>query len=149
MGSGASGKLVAEVKKQLVNEAIDKKVAIIDGSPGIGCPVIASVTGVDLIVMVAEPTISGIHDLERIMETVNHFGLMHVVLINKFDVNLENTKKIEDYCKLNGISVFGKIPYDNTVVKAVNSNKSIASYPKSPAALAINEAWDKIKKLLI
>lgn len=93
MGSGTSGMLVTEVKKQMKSEIVNANLAIIDGSPGIGCPVIASLSGVDMVLIVAEPSISGISDLERIIKTAAKFGTMTVICINKFDTNVENTKR--------------------------------------------------------
>jgi MinD superfamily P-loop ATPase len=144
MGSGASGKLVTAVKKQLTQEASGSELAIIDGSPGIGCPVIASITGVNMVLIVAEPTISGMHDMKRIIDTAKRFGVKCAVCINKFDVNLENTKEIESYCSGFQIPVIGLIPFDETVVKAVNRCQSIAGYPNSPAGKAILSIWENI-----
>jgi MinD superfamily P-loop ATPase len=144
MGSGASGKLVTAVKQQLTQEAPDSELAIIDGSPGIGCPVIASISGVDFVLIVAEPTISGMHDMKRIIETSKHFGVSCAVCINKFDVNEDTANEIESYCNGLSIPVIGRIPYDGTVVKAVNRCQSIACYPDSPAGKAIASIWDKI-----
>lgn len=146
MGSGASGKLVTAVKRQLTQEASDAALAIIDGSPGIGCPVIASITGVDLVLIVAEPTISGMHDMKRIIDTAKHFGVKCAVCVNKFDVNLGNTQEIEDYCNSLKIPVVGFIPFDKTVVQAVNRCQSIADYPDSPAGKAILGIWENIGK---
>lgn len=147
-GSGASGKLVTAVKKQLKDNSVDLEFAIIDGSPGIGCPVIASISGVDIVLIVAEPTVSGIHDMKRIIETANKFGTKCIVCINKYDVNERKSIEIDEYCNLIGIPVLGKIPYDKTVLIAVNCCKSIAEYPNSSAAKAIAELWDKIKIIL-
>ena len=144
MGSGASGKLVTAVKQQLTQEAPDSTLAIIDGSPGIGCPVIASISGVDFVLIVAEPTISGMHDMKRIIETSKHFGVSCAVCINKFDVNEDTANEIESYCNGLSVPVIGRIPYDGTVVKAVNNCQSIATYPESPAGKAIKAIWDKI-----
>ncbi len=144
MGSGASGKLVTEVKKRLVQEAADEKLAVIDGSPGIGCPVIASISGADLVLIVAEPTVSGIHDMKRIIDTSTHFGVRSVVCINKYDVNLVNAKEIAGYCSRHKIPVVGLIPFDETVIKALNRCRSIAAYPESPAGRAIAEIWENI-----
>lgn len=144
MGSGASGKLVTAVKQQLTQEAPDSELAIIDGSPGIGCPVIASISGVDFVLIVAEPTISGMHDMKRIIETSKHFGVSCAVCINKFDVNEDTANEIESYCNGLSVPVIGRIPYDGTVVKAVNRCQSIACYPDSPAGKAIASIWDKI-----
>lgn len=144
MGSGASGKLVTAVKQQLTQEAPDSELAIIDGSPGIGCPVIASISGVDFVLIVAEPTISGMHDMKRIIETSKHFGVSCAVCINKFDVNEDTANEIESYCNGLSVPVIGRIPYDGTVVKAVNRCQSIACYPDSPAGKAIASIWNNI-----
>ena len=149
MGSGASGKLVSAVKKQLVNKSSDSTLAIIDGSPGIGCPVIASISGVNMVLIVAEPTLSGIHDMKRILATAEHFKVRCAVCINKFDVNADKAAEIEAYCAQIGIPVIGKIPYDRTVIKAVNLCKSIAAYPHSPAGQAIARIWTTLTQHLM
>jgi len=144
MGSGASGKLVTAVKKQLIQEASDANLAIIDGSPGIGCPVIASITGVDMVLIVAEPTISGIYDMKRIIDTAKHFGVECAVCVNKYDVSPAYTHEIESCCSELLIPVVGLIPFDKTVVQAVNRCQSIAEYPDSPAGKAILSIWENI-----
>ena len=144
MGSGASGKLVTAVKQQLKQEAPYTELAIIDGSPGIGCPVIASINGVDFILIVAEPTLSGMHDMKRIIETSKHFGVDCAVCINKYDVNADAADEIESYCEGLTIPVIGRVPYDETVVKAVNNCQSIAAYPDSLAGKAIMSIWDRV-----
>lgn len=149
MGSGASGKLVTAVKKQIPSMEKDDEIVIIDGSPGIGCPVIASISGVDMALVVAEPTISGIHDMKRIIDTARHFNVVCAVCINKYDVNLDNTQKIEKYCSELEIPVIGKVPFDTEVVKAVNSCKSIACYPESKAAKALSKIWDEVITILL
>ncbi len=143
-GSGASGKLVSAVKKQLVKEAGREHLVIIDGSPGTGCPVIASISGADMVLVVAEPSVSGIHDMKRIIETVGKFNAGCTVCINKFDINTDKTKEIEEYCRSLEIPVAGRIPFDKTVIKAVNESKSIVSYPDSCAAKAIAAMWEKL-----
>lgn len=144
MGSGASGKLVTAVKQRLKETANDVKLAIIDGSPGIGCPVIASISGVDFVLIVAEPTISGMHDMKRIIQTSKRFGANCAVCINKYDVNTVTANEIEHYCKGISVPVVGKIPYDKTVLEAVNACQSIAHYPESKAGKAIALIWEKI-----
>jgi MinD superfamily P-loop ATPase len=124
MGSGTSGMLVTQVKKNLLKE-IDTDLAIIDGSPGIGCPVIASISGVDLILIVAEPSISGMSDMKRIIKTAKKFQAMVVVCINKYDTNEAITRDIESYCEDNGIAFAGMIPFDDHVVKAINRGMTI------------------------
>ncbi len=148
-GSGASGKLVTAVKKQLKDNSCDDSLAIIDGSPGIGCPVIASISGVSMVLLVAEPTVSGIHDMKRIIETANKFGVICAVCINKYDINESKSREIEEYCNSIDIKVIGRIPYDKTVSIAINNCKSIAEYPESNAAKAIVEIWYKINNILL
>ena len=123
MGSGTSGKLVTEVKKQI--SSANTELAIIDGSPGIGCPVIASLSGVDMVLIVAEPSISGISDMMRIIKTAGIFQTKTAVCINKYDTNLENTEKIESFCQINGLPFLGRIPFDSNAVKAINNGLSI------------------------
>ncbi|MHC1720324.1 MAG: 4Fe-4S binding protein [Clostridiaceae bacterium] len=125
MGSGTSGMLVTEVKRQMNDAAGDAELAIIDGSPGIGCPVIASLSGVDMVLIVAEPSVSGIADMERIIKTAGTFLVKTVVCINKYDTNLTKTERIEEFCKANGIKFMGRIPYDPEAVKAINKGQSI------------------------
>jgi len=125
MGSGTSGKLVTEVKRQLTNAAAHAELAVIDGSPGIGCPVIASLSGVDLVLIVTEPSVSGISDMERILMTARHFQVKTMVCINKYNTNLPNTERIISYCQKNQIPFAGKIPFDKKAVEAVNSGLTI------------------------
>ena len=131
MGSGTSGLLVTDVKKQLKSEAVNSKIAIIDGSPGIGCPVIASITGVDMVLIVAEPSVSGISDMQRIIDTAAKFAVRLAVCINKFDTNMENTKKIKRFCTENDIPFVGEIPFDKEAVKAINDGKTIVEVDSS------------------
>lgn len=145
MGAGASGRLVTAVKQRLAQEAPAAELAIIDGSPGIGCPVIASVSGANFVLLVAEPTVSGIHDLQRIVETVKRFGVACAVCVNKFDVDMRATEEIERRCESWSVPAVGRIPYDPAVVEAVNACCSIAEYPDSPAAKAIAGIWDTIR----
>lgn len=149
MGNGASGKLVTEVRKNLKDHADNMEFAIIDGSPGIGCPVIASITGVDLVLIVAEPTVSGIHDMKRIIETARRFGAPCLVCINKYDINLNNTCEIEEFCMRESIPVIGKIPFDPLVIKAVNQGRTVMEMEGSPAAEILREIWGKTYKTLI
>ncbi len=149
MGNGASGKLVTQVRRNLYNFINGQEFVIIDGSPGIGCPVIASVTGVDMVLIVAEPTLSGMHDMKRIVETAGKFGAACVVCINKFDVNLANTQKIEEYCQQQNIPMTGKIPFDPQVIEAVNEGRPVVFLENSPAKDAILSIWEKVAALLL
>lgn len=144
-GSGASGKLVTQVKQNMTQ--IDHTIAIIDGSPGIGCPVIASVSGVDLVVLVTEPTVSGISDFLRILKTVQHFAVPCLVCINKFDLHLEKAQELEALCQEKAISVIGKIPYDTLIQKATNQGKTIVEFD-SPASAEIRRICNGVTQML-
>jgi len=147
MGSGTSGKLVTEVKKQLKPDSEHVDLTIIDGSPGIGCPVIASLSGVDMVLIVAEPTISGISDMERIIKTASTFRVKVAVCINKYDVNIKNTEKIMEYCHKHDIAYAGIIPYDPDAVKATNQGLSIAEFDCA-AGRAVREVFEKTTDIL-
>lgn len=147
MGSGTSGLLVTEVKKQMKSAAVSVEFAIIDGSPGIGCPVIASLSGVDMVLIVAEPSISSISDMERIINTAAKFGTKTVVCINKFDTNIEKTETIEEYCKKQGLPFVGKIPFDSGAVKAINNGQTIVDI-KCISGTAVKEVYFKTMNLL-
>ncbi|MBR0598517.1 ATP-binding protein [Sinanaerobacter chloroacetimidivorans] len=125
MGSGTTGKLVTEVKKKLISSAGKADLLIIDGSPGIGCPVIASLSGVDMVLIVAEPTLSGMSDMERILETAYKFKVKTAVCINKYNINIKNAESIIAYCQKNHIPYVGKIPFDKRAVEAMNSGLTI------------------------
>lgn len=148
MGSGNSGLLVSEVKKQIKSTDRSIEFAIIDGSPGIGCPVIASITGVDMILLVAEPTISGISDLMRIIDTANHFKVPMVLTINKYDINEDLSKKIEAICREKEIDFVGKIPYDKKAVEAVNKGLTIVDID-CQAGKSIKKIFDKTMNLFL
>lgn len=148
MGSGNSGLLVSEVKKQIKSTDRSIEFAIIDGSPGIGCPVIASITGVDMILLVAEPTISGISDLMRIIDTANHFKVPMVLTINKYDINEDLSKKIEAICREKEIDFVGKIPYDKKAVEAVNKGLTIVDID-CQAGKSIKKVFDKTMNLFL
>lgn len=147
MGSGNSGKLVTEVKKQLLQSDRQIDFAVIDGSPGIGCPVIASMSGVDAVLIVAEPSVSGISDLERILKTAAHFHVSALVCVNKADLNAQNTEKIERYCKENSIPFVGKIPFDKRVHDALNKGLSAVDVD-CPAGTEINRIFGEISTRL-
>lgn len=149
MGNGASGKLVTQVRKNLYSSINGQEFVIIDGSPGIGCPVIASVTGVDMVLVVTEPTLSGMHDMQRIIEVARKFGASCAVCINKFNVNLANTQNIEEYCEQRNIMMMGKIPFDPQVIEAVNVGKPVVLLEYSPAKDAILSIWEKVEAFLL
>lgn len=147
MGSGTSGMLVSEVKKQMINADIDADIAIIDGSLGIGCPVIASISGVDMVLIVSEPSISGISDMKRVIKTAESFQTKVAVCINKYDTNHENTKKIEEFCKENNITFTGKIPFDPDAVKAINNGMTVID-TDCKAGASVRDVFDNIMELL-
>jgi len=148
MGSGTSGKLVTEVKKQIKTAArLDTKLAIIDGSPGIGCPVIASLSGVNMVLVVTEPSISGISDMERIVKTAETFRTKIGICINKHDTNPANTKKIEEFCRIKSLPFTGRIPFDPEAVKAINNGQTIVDVD-CPSGSAVKEVFNSTMKLL-
>jgi MinD superfamily P-loop ATPase len=139
--------LVTEVKKQMILEAKNADFAIIDGSPGIGCPVIASLSGVDMVLIVTEPSVSGISDMERIIRTAEMFQTKIAVCINKHDTNPEKTERIELYCQEKGLAFVGRIPFDPEAVKVINNNKSIIEVDCA-SGRAAREVYEKTIKLL-
>lgn len=147
MGSGTSGMLVTEVKKQMKSVIVEADMAIIDGSPGIGCPVIASLSGVDMALIVAEPSISGISDMERIVKTAQAFRTRIAVCVNKYDTNPGNTEKIISFCRQNELPVAGMIPYDPLAVAAVNSGITIVD-GECPAGQAVRGVFANTMALL-
>lgn len=147
MGSGTSGMLVTEVKKQMKSQNTPSKFAIIDGSPGIGCPVIASLSGVDMVLIVAEPSISGISDMERIIKTAAKFGTKIAICVNKFDTNIKNTEKIERFCEDNRLAYTGRIPYDINAVKAINDGQTIVDI-ECLSGTAVKEVYNKVIELI-
>lgn len=146
MGRGNSGKLVTEVKKALTQES-DAELVIIDGSPGIGCPVIASVSGVDMVLLVAEPSLSGLSDLKRVAQICRGFGTKTAICVNKADVSSKNTDKVAHFCEEEDIPFLGTIPYDKAVPQAINAGHSIAE-SDSPARTALKKIFEQTMRLL-
>ncbi len=146
-----SGKLVTLVKQQARLLALDEAydLVLVDGPPGIGCPVISAVSGADLALIVAEPTASGVHDMHRVLETTRHFGVEALICINKADIYLDGTNKIEEFCRKENIRMVGKIPFDLMVTESMVQGKPVTSYqPDSPASLAIRDVWTEVMKAL-
>ncbi|NQE05098.1 Heterodisulfide reductase subunit A-like protein [ANME-1 cluster archaeon GoMg1] len=143
----ASGKLVTVVRNtaQQVAEKESCELILIDGAPGIGCPVIASLAGVDLALIVTEPTMSGLHDLERILDVTRHFGIGSVVCINKYDINVENSGRITAFCRQRGIEVVGNIPYDSVVTEAMVAGMPVVEFSEGVVSEAIKDVWGSIK----
>lgn len=148
IGAENSGKLVSLVRKEARDLATEKgkDYIIVDGPPGIGCPVIASLTGSDAVVVITEPTISGMHDYERVAKLAEHFGISLFMVVNKWDINPSMTKKIEDLAKSSGAAVPGRVSYDKKVTSAQISGISIVESGDSKAADEIKDIWTKLIK---
>lgn len=154
MGSGTSGLLVSAVKQQMKGAVARLKeplsedaLVVIDGSPGIGCPVIASVTGVDWILVVAEPSLSGFSDMVRIIETAYKLQTPLAVCVNKWDTHPGLTADIEGYCKVQNLPFVGCIPYDEAAVVAINEGRSVIETP-SRVGDAVRLVYEEMRKLI-
>lgn len=147
MGRGNSGKLVTEVKMAMLKHAPETEVAIIDGSPGIGCPVIASVSGMHLVLVVAEPSLSGISDLKRLVKTAETLQTKLAVCVNKFDMAPEKTEEIRQFCVECHIPFVGVLPYDPVASKMMNQGKSIAD-TEGPLKEALFHVYQNTMELL-
>ena len=142
-----SGKLVTMVKQQARRQALDCniQIMIVDGPPGIGCPVISTISGADLVLVVAEPTVAGVHDMQRILETASHFRIPALVCINKADIFPEGTTRIEKYCQENDIEMVGKVPFDEVVTRAMMNGEPVTLYdPHTPASREIATIWENV-----
>lgn len=146
-----SGKLVSEIKNyaRLLAKKNNNDLIIVDGSPGIGCSVIASISCANLIVVVTEPTLSGLHDAERVLKLAKHFKVTSCVCINKFDINTDMTIQIEEFCQSECIEIIGKIPYSNDFTSAMIQEKSLIEYsPKSEISQGITKMWNRLEEKL-
>jgi MinD superfamily P-loop ATPase len=147
-----SGKLVTLVKQQARLLAIDTgaEAIIVDGPPGIGCPVISAASGADLALIVAEPTAAGIHDMVRVLATTTHFRIPALVCINKADIYDAGAEEIEAYCRGQAIPIAGRIPFDMTVTEAVTQGKPVTAFaPAAPASVAVVEIWESVAARLM
>ncbi len=147
-GAEGSGKLVTEVRKKIVPFENGEEWLIIDGSPGIGCSVIASITGTDAVIAVTEPTKSGLSDLKRVLDLAKHFSIPAFVCINKFDLNMDITNEMEKYCVEKGFMVVGKIPFDPLIVKALQEYKTPVDTGDQEFIDEINSLWNKVTEYL-
>lgn len=148
IGSDGSGLLITLLRKNAREYCRDEQLTIIDGSPGIGCPVIASVTGSDAALIVTEPTQSGLADLKRVVELSRQFDIDPMVCINKYDINENMSEEIGKFAQTENLKVVGKIPYDDVVMKSIHELKPIIYYKDSIAAKAIRDMWTNIKSLI-
>jgi len=142
-----SGKLVTLVKQQARLHALDGNypVLIVDGPPGIGCPVISAASGADLALIVAEPTLAGIHDMQRALQTTAHFRVPSLVCLNKWDVYPAGAQEIETWCRGQEIEVAGRIPFDQTITEAMVRGQPVTAYaPDAPASQALLSLWQHV-----
>jgi len=141
-----SGKLVTLIRKEAkrIAEEQKKDLLVIDGSPGIGCPVIASITGADVVLIVTEPTLSGKHDLERVAQLTANFGIRTLVCVNKADINPEMTEQISEDAVRHGLKVIGKIPYDDGFTKAQIMKATLIEYTGGDIAEQIKAMWREV-----
>ena len=147
-----SGKLVSLVRKEARQLAEEKNLSLIltDGPPGVGCPVIASIGGSDTVLIVTEPSVSGVHDMERVVQLAEHFRVPAMVCINKFDINIEMSMEIERFSQNKGLTFLGRIPFDPIFTKAMVQGQTIYEYNSdSNAGLAVGQIWEAIGKTLL
>jgi len=146
-----SGKLVTTVRnsaKRIAEEG-NSDLILIDGPPGLGCPLFAALTGVDLAIAVAEPTMSGIHDLKRLIQVIAHFRIKPIVIVNMHDINEENTDEILNYCGQNAVEVAGLVPFDKTAIDALVNGLPVIEYaPDSNIGGAIKRIWNRVEEII-
>ena len=144
-----SGKLVAKVKNEAkkIVEHTGKKFILVDGSPGIGCPVISSLSGANYVVLVTEPSVSGIHDLKRVYELVKNFKIDAGCIINKSDINPRITDEIKDFLLTENITLISTLPYDESFTESMTMGKVIMENGSGVIQDVLNDSWNKIKEL--
>jgi len=149
-GAENSGKLVSEVRREARQSAkeVGADLILIDGPPGIGCPVIAASTGVDLALLVSEPTLSAIHDLARVRGAADHFDVPCAVVINKWDLNRERSAEIERWASLEGLEIWGKIPYDREVPRTLVMRRPITECASEGIRGACDAIWKSARRAL-
>jgi MinD superfamily P-loop ATPase len=149
-GQENSGKLVTTVKQQGRLRALDEgcEWLIVDGPPGIGCPVISASAGADLALLVVEPTVSGVHDLERVLATTNHFRVPALVAINKADINPARADEIAAFCREQGVEVVGRIPYDDVVTEAMVQGLPVTAFKDGAVAAELKRVWQRVRDWL-
>jgi MinD superfamily P-loop ATPase len=150
-GMENSGKLVTLVRQNAtrIAEEQGRDFVLVDGPPGLGCPVIASLADIDMAMVVVEPTLSGIHDLERALGLLDHFEITPLVCVNKYDLNLENTQQIQGYCSKNNVQMLDGIPFDSRIVEALVNAMPIVDYdPDTNASIALKKMWRELREIL-
>ena len=148
IAEGNSGKLVSQIRQAALELAGNerKRVILVDGPPGIGCPVIASLSGTDLAVVVTEPTLAGIHDMERVFSLARHFRVPVRVVINKFDLNPENARFIHSFCDAHEVEVIGEIPFSEQVSKAIVQGVPPVEFCRDGVRNEIISIWKKLER---
>ncbi len=151
IGEENSGKLVTTVRNAstAAGEIEEAEIVIVDGSPGIGCPVIASLTNADLAVFVAEPTITALHDLKRVYKLTEHFKIPSMVIINKCGINANQENEIKVFCLEKEISIAGELPYDIGFTKAQIAGQSAVEYDPEGLGAKVEEIWKELEKKLM
>jgi len=147
-----SGKLVTLVKQNARLLAMDEAydLVLVDGPPGIGCPVISAASGADLALIVAEPTAAGVHDMHRVLQTTDHFGVKALVCINKADIYPQGAAEIETFCQEQDIQMVGRIPFDLNVTEAMVQGQTVMAFaPKAPASQSIRKIWKRVVEVLL
>ena len=141
-----SGKLVALVREKAKGIARQdgRDLILVDGAPGIGCPVISSITGADAVMVVTEPTLSGIHDMKRVVDLAAHFDIPVFVCINKYDLNPELAAQVESFCRERDLKLTGKVSYDPVVTKAMVQGRTVVEYSSGSVAREIEKMWRRI-----
>jgi len=156
-GQENSGKLVSTVKQQALLWALDAapksrrdaELLLIDGPPGIGCPVISASAGADRALLVVEPTVSGAHDLERVLATTDHFGVPAMVVINNADLNRARSDEIAAFCAKRGVEVIGRIPYDTAVTEAMVAGQPVTAFVEGSVSQSLQGVWAKVREALL
>lgn len=147
-GEENSGKLVAEVKKKAreLAEKEGQRLILVDGSPGVGCPVIASLSGAEAVILVAEPTVSGLHDLSRVASLIKHFQLKAWLIVNKADLNPEMAQRLKSEAQRLELGFLGEIPYDPQVFEAIHQGQPLPAVSSGAATEALEEIYQQLKK---
>jgi MinD superfamily P-loop ATPase len=145
-----SGKLVTLVRREAkaLAAAAGRPLLICDGSPGIGCPVMASITGADLVLIVTEPTVSGLHDFERVAELCRRFNRPMGLCLNKADLNDEVAARIEARAVELGVPVLGRVRYDESVTGAQVKKLTVVEHDAGPAAADVRVLWQRVRQAL-
>jgi MinD superfamily P-loop ATPase len=146
IGAENSGKLVAKVKNEAKKIAAQeqKPFVLVDGSPGVGCPVVSSLSGADLVILVTEPSVAGIHDLKRVYQLVEKFGIPAVCIINKYDINRQKTEELYAFLQQKELALLAEIPYDENFTQAMTLGKTILEHDPDGIGAIIRASWEKI-----